>query len=846
MQTYEQKRIGIKQFKLQTALILNFLATSINQSIFNIACSKIVDVDQTLNQIVLRKPDSSEVPKSFTFDHVYGDQSTQQQVYDDCAFSLVESVLEGTIFAYGQTGCGKSHTMMGVVNDDPVPGAEDLKGIIPKTVRHVFGFIDGSSDGKKFLVRCSYLEIYNEQILDLLCFASGKNQAAGENLKVKEDPNKGIYVQDLTNVVVKTVPELEKLLNAGVKNRKVGETAMNKDSSRSHSIFTIYVETAEDTQDGNQKFKVGKLNLVDLAGSERQSKTGATGDRLKEAQKINLSLSALGNVISALVDGKSQHIPYRDSKLTRLLQDSLGGNTKTIMIAALSPADYNYDETLSTLRYAARAKCIQNKPKINEDPKDTLLRQYEDEIKQLREMLESMKNGVQMDPRLATQAIMNHQQSLNNKMHVEESVDELIRKLENQGKKIKIIDDDEIQESMDIDAPKSARAKKQITKKMSNSGSKSQKSIVEDTSSSIVGEMESKLKEKEELLNDHVQQKDRLEQMLYDLQKQMVQGGSALEEKEKEQAQKYREFQLRLKKQKKKEKELLREKEKKEEEMLMVEKQYKSLQEEVEEQREVIKQLRMKYKQAASEVKDLEQEHQIQKESLLDSVRDQDLDLKFYKRIVKMMLRDDEIAKLKLKSQYEDDDWLIPAFVLKGKEMTLPKVNGRQMMEREKDEREMEITEVGAVDAGGSRSTGDSDSDDQQAYRKQVMRTAKDTQGSFAKSTISQKMNQTKKDGNGNTGGSSLRRSGIEFPFEKDAPLVKNNKVNAQLAPIEYNTMQVGQINTGQLPPPMSREELMNLERNHKNVSIENLLNQDTLVKGGKNQLAPLQPRKKM
>lgn len=141
--------------------------------------------------------------------------------------------------------------MMGVVTDDPVPGAEDLKGIIPKSVRHVFGCIDGSSGGKKFLVRCSYLEIYNEQILDLLCFASGNKNTTGENLKVKEDPNKGIYVQDLTNVVVKTVPELEKLLNAGLKNRKVGETAMNKDSSRSHSIFTIFVETAEDLPDGN-------------------------------------------------------------------------------------------------------------------------------------------------------------------------------------------------------------------------------------------------------------------------------------------------------------------------------------------------------------------------------------------------------------------------------------------------------------------------------------------------------------------------------------------------------------------------------------------------------------------
>ena len=168
---------------------------------------------------------------------------------------------------------------------------------------------------------------------------------------------------------------------------------MNKDSSRSHSIFTIYIETSETGPSGDTIFKVGKMNLVDLAGSERQSKTHATGDRLKEANKINLSLSALGNVISALVDGSSKHIPYRTSKLTRMLQDSLGGNTKTVMIAALSPADYNFDETLSTLRYASRAKNIQNKPTVNEDPKDALLKQYEDEITQLRKMLAAYQNG---------------------------------------------------------------------------------------------------------------------------------------------------------------------------------------------------------------------------------------------------------------------------------------------------------------------------------------------------------------------------------------------------------------------------------------------------------------------
>merc|ERR1719453_1256266 len=167
---------------------------------------------------------------------------------------------------------------------------------------------------------------------------------------------------------------------------------MNADSSRSHSLFLIQIES-EETVNGESHIRMGKLNLVDLAGSERQSKTQASGDRLKEATKINLSLSALGNCISSLVDGKSQHIPYRDSKLTRLLQDSLGGNTKTVMIANCGPACYNYDETISTLRYANRAKQIKNKPVINEDPKDAMLREFQDEIKRLREQLAGGGSG---------------------------------------------------------------------------------------------------------------------------------------------------------------------------------------------------------------------------------------------------------------------------------------------------------------------------------------------------------------------------------------------------------------------------------------------------------------------
>jgi len=220
-----------------------------------------------------------------------------------------------------------------------------------------------------FLVRCSYLEIYNEEIHDLLI----EQKKGVKKLDLKEDPNSGVFVKDLTCIIVKSIPEIERAMNFGTNNRKTASTNMNADSSRSHSLFTIYIETGEQVND-EKRIKAGKLNLVDLAGSERTSKTGAQGQTLKEGIKINLSLTALGNVISSLVDGKSQHIPYRDSKLTRLLQDSLGGNTKTVMIAAVSPADYNYEETLSTLRYASRAKAIKNKPKVNEDPKDALLK----------------------------------------------------------------------------------------------------------------------------------------------------------------------------------------------------------------------------------------------------------------------------------------------------------------------------------------------------------------------------------------------------------------------------------------------------------------------------------------
>ncbi|XP_068170757.1 kinesin-like protein KIF17 [Antennarius striatus] len=360
-------------------------------------CSKMVlSMDLHRCQCFLEKPSAvDEPPKQFTFDGTYFIDQTTEQMYNEIAYPLVEGITEGyngTIFAYGQTGSGKSFTMQGV--SDPA----SQKGVIPRAFEHIFESIQ-CAENTKFLVRASYLEIYNEEVRDLL------GSDTKQRLELKEHPERGVYVRDLSMHTVHSVWECERIIEQGWKNRVVGYTLMNKDSSRSHSIFTIHLEICNTDLAGRDHLRAGKLNLVDLAGSERQSKTGATGERLREATKINLSLSALGNVISALVDGRSKYIPYRDSKLTRLLQDSLGGNTRTLMIACLSPADNNYEETLSTLRYANRAKCIQNKPRINEDPKDALLREYQEEIKTLRALVSGQLGSAKLKSLLSGQLL---------------------------------------------------------------------------------------------------------------------------------------------------------------------------------------------------------------------------------------------------------------------------------------------------------------------------------------------------------------------------------------------------------------------------------------------------------
>lgn len=337
-----------------------------------------VTVDNQTSQIMVRDPREPESakPTCFTFDYAYGKTSTQKQVYDQCASGIVASVLEGyngTIFAYGQTGTGKTHTMDGDRN------SATEKGIMPRSFEHIFRVIKGT-EGKQYLVRCSMLELYNEEVRDLL-------SKSDEKLKIRRTKEGAVSVEGLSNHEVKEAADCLKLLDKGADNKAVASTDMNARSSRSHCIFTVIVECSEPRDDGAEHIIRGKLNLVDLAGSERQKKTNATGKQFKEACNINLSLGTLGSVIKALVEKNSTHVPYRDSKLTILLEDSLGGNARTMMVAAVGPASYNYDETKNTLMYADRAKRIKNAPRINENPKDAKIREMQEEIETLKKKL---------------------------------------------------------------------------------------------------------------------------------------------------------------------------------------------------------------------------------------------------------------------------------------------------------------------------------------------------------------------------------------------------------------------------------------------------------------------------
>ncbi|CAM9722802.1 unnamed protein product [Chrysoparadoxa australica] len=602
----------------------------------------IAEAQPDRGEIVVRNPraDEREPPKSFFFDHVFGNNVAQARVYEVCGAPLVESVLEGyngTIFAYGQTGAGKTHTMEGY------PDPPELRGIIPSSFQHIFDKI-GLADNAQYLVRASYLEIYNEEIRDLLS-KDPKNK-----LELKENVDSGVYVKDLTSFVVKSSMEIDHVMQAGKKNRSVGSTLMNQTSSRSHSIFTIVVECQVSDERGDH-IRVGKLNLVDLAGSERQSKTGATGDRLKEATKINLSLSALGNVISALVDGRSQHIPYRDSKLTRLLQDSLGGNTKTVMCANCGPAEYNYDETVSTLRYANRAKNIKNKPRINEDPKDAMLREFQEEIKRLKAQLAAQGDGEGGDGVIYVDG-----QAVKDGGDGESTIHKGASKAE-----VKRLQEEAEQREAELKKQQAAEDMRKLLDAHARTAEE-RKALQE--------RLEKEAEEKRKI----EQGKRQLQAKLSAMEEKLIQGGEIMDKAARQEAE-LRQAQLELDKRKDQEVTLARELAVKEEGLADLNRDFKSMEEEVEVKTKKLKKLWAKFQSAQREVTDIQEEFQREREDMLDTIRQLTQQLKLREVMIFHFMPPEEARMIERRAQWQEESsmWIVPRLELSGNNLRRPR-----------------------------------------------------------------------------------------------------------------------------------------------------------------------------
>ncbi|XP_063086671.1 kinesin-like protein KIF3A isoform X8 [Cavia porcellus] len=596
-----------------------------------------VSVDEMRGTITVHKTDSSnEPPKTFTFDTVFGPESKQLDVYNLTARPIIDSVLEGyngTIFAYGQTGTGKTFTMEGV---RAVP---ELRGIIPNSFAHIFGHIAKAEGDTRFLVRVSYLEIYNEEVRDLL----GKDQT--QRLEVKERPDVGVYIKDLSAYVVNNADDMDRIMTLGHKNRSVGATNMNEHSSRSHAIFTITIECSEKGVDGNMHVRMGKLHLVDLAGSERQAKTGATGQRLKEATKINLSLSTLGNVISALVDGKSTHVPYRNSKLTRLLQDSLGGNSKTMMCANIGPADYNYDETISTLRYANRAKNIKNKARINEDPKDALLRQFQKEIEELKKKLEEGEE-------ISGSDISGSEEDDEEEGEVGEDGEKRKKRRDQAGKK-KVSPDKMVEMQAKIDEERKALETKL--------------DMEEEERNKARAELE---KREKDLLKAQQEHQSLLEK-LSALEKKVIVGGVDLLAKAEEQEKLLEESNMELEERRKRAEQLRRELEEKEQERLDIEEKYTSLQEEAQGKTKKLKKVWTMLMAAKSETADLQQEHQREIEGLLENIRQLSRELRLQMLIIDNFIPQDYQEMIENYVHWNEDigEWQLKCVAYTGNNM---------------------------------------------------------------------------------------------------------------------------------------------------------------------------------
>ncbi|XP_076811418.1 kinesin-like protein KIF3A [Clavelina lepadiformis] len=585
-----------------------------------------VRVDEVRGQISVQKPKSKDPPKTFTFDTVFGPDSKQVDVYNLTARPIVDSVLEGyngTIFAYGQTGTGKTFTMEGLRS---IP---EKRGIIPNSFAHIFGHIAKAEGDTRFLVRASYLEIYNEEVRDLL----SKDQTA--RLKVKERPDIGVYVKDLSMCVVYNADDMDGIMSHGNKNRSVGSTDMNEHSSRSHAIFTLTLECSEKGVDGQQHVRVGKLHLVDLAGSERQVKTGATGQRLVEATKINLSLSTLGNVISALVDGRSTHIPYRNSKLTLMLRDSLGGNSKTMMCANIGPANYNYDETISTLRYANRAKNIKNKAVINEDPKDALLRQFQKEIEELRKKLaeEGGSGSEESEEEVGEDGVVRRRKG--KKSHQRRGsahMAELRKKIEEERRQLE-----------------------------------EGKEMVEEEKNKAKHDLEKKMDELKKAQQEHEQLQERLRR----IEKKVIVGGVDLLQKAEEQEKLLEESNIELQERKEQEVELRQQIEDKEAERLDIEEKYSDLRDEANGKTKKLRKYHTTLMGLQSEKQDMQTEHNREMEALLDNVRQLSHEVKRLSLIMEYFIPEDFLHMIVEHTHWNEDigEWQLKCVAYTGNNM---------------------------------------------------------------------------------------------------------------------------------------------------------------------------------
>ncbi|KAG7509049.1 kinesin KIF3C isoform X1 [Solea senegalensis] len=593
----------------------------------------IVQMDLGLGQVILRNPraTASEPQKTFTFDGVYDANSKQRDLYDESVRPLIDSVLagfNGTIFAYGQTGTGKTYTMQGAWMDP------EKRGVIPNAFDHIFTHISRSQSDRQYLVRASYLEIYREEVRDLL----DPNHGTARALELRERPETGVYVQDLTSCVCKSIKEIEEVMNVGNQERAVGATDMNEHSSRSHALFLITVECSQPGPDGRKHIRVGRLNLVDLAGSERQAKTGVQGERLKEAAKINLSLSALGNVISALADGRSSHVPYRDSKLTRLLQDSLGGNAKTVMVATLGPAPQHYDETLTTLRYANRAKNIQNQPRVNEDPKDALLREFQNEIARLR-------------------AQLNHRKwrSKQKKEQVEGDGDESWER-----------DGDEETEDEELEVEKDA----EDYVKLEEQRLERETEAIRGDQFMLAEEKQRLLGEKERMMGDLRKEQEATEQLTAKykaMESKLLVGGKNIMDHTNEQQKMLEMKQQEITEQTRREREMHQQMLAQDEETLELRETFTSLQQEVEAKTKKLKKLYAKLQCIKAEIQDVNDEHVRSRQELEQTQNELTRELKFKYLIIENFIPPEEKNKImnRLTFDPEEDQWkfqpLVPA-----------------------------------------------------------------------------------------------------------------------------------------------------------------------------------------